>query len=161
MNEIQRKAYQKINEIKDLTPEIVEYFFANKRYFRCFRDMGRAEKICRMRLQGKTYKEIASIIGKSAGIPRETIHKVLRCYKSAKYRELSKIKPSNKERIQSMSTRELAEFLVHVDRICFKSCEDATGDIFRCPYEDDDCNVRAEQCIQCHIKYLESESDTK
>lgn len=159
MNEIQKREYQKISEIKELTPEVVEYFFANKRYFRCFRDMERAEKICRMRLQGKTYKEIANVIGKSAGIPRATIHKVLRCYKSAKFRELSKIKPSNKERIQSMSTRELAEFLLRADIICFETCENA-GDMHECPFYDND-DVPIERCMQCYMEYLESESDTK
>lgn len=159
MNEIQRKAYQKINEIKEITPEVVEYFFANKRYFRGFRDMERAEKICRMRLQGKTYKEIANAIGKSAGVPRATITKVLRCYKSAKFRELSKIKPSNKERIQSMSTRELAEFLLGADIICSEICENA-GDMRKCPFYDND-DAPIERCMQCYMEYLESESDTE
>lgn len=34
---------------------------------------------------------------------------------------------SNKERIQNMNTRDLAEFLVRRGNICFKMCEDMTG----------------------------------
>lgn len=160
MNEIQMREYQKIGEIRKLTPEIVDWFFNEKRCFRCFRDMERAEKICRMKLQGKTYKEIGAAIERTQGIARETVRKVLRYYKSAKYRNLTKIKPSNKEHIQNMNTRELAEFLYRADIICFETCEKA-GDMYKCPFYDNVDDVQESGCIQCYMKYLESESDTE
>ena len=65
-------------------------------------------------------------------------------------------KTSNKERIQNMNTKELAEFLVRVDDICLSTCKAATGDIYNCPYADGSCDL-TEQCVQCYMKYLESE----
>ena len=66
-------------------------------------------------------------------------------------------KTSNKERIQNMTTEELAEFLIRTDDICFNICRAATGDVYNCPYAD--CDL-TEQCVQCYIKYLESEVNT-
>lgn len=153
MNDIQRKEFEKIKRIKEITPEIADWFFDKKRYSRCFKDMERAEKMCRMRLQGKSYKEIASVFGKSASVPSATVQKVMRIYRSEKCRELTRRKPSNKERIQSMSTEELANFLLAVDNICFEICEKA-GDKYGCPFGE---IISKENCVECHIKYLESE----
>lgn len=70
-------------------------------------------------------------------------------------------KTSNKERIQNMTTEELAEFLLQVDDICLNTCKAATGNKYKCPYADEGCNDLTEQCVQCYMKYLESEVDAE
>ncbi len=67
-------------------------------------------------------------------------------------------KLSNKERIQNMNTRDLAEFLVRRGNICFKMCEDMTGDKYRCPFLDKE-GYSVHTCVRCYTKWLESESD--
>ena len=160
MNEIQFKLYQEINEIRELTPEIVDWFFNSDMGRKCFQDADRAKAMCEMRLQGATYKEIAKAFGlKSTTTPRDlVVEKVLRRYRYAKCKEIENRGPSNRERILNMPVKELAEFLLNTNQICFSICEAATGNKYKCPFAKDDKDL-SEQCLQCHIKWLESESD--
>lgn len=162
MNEIQFKAYQEINDIRELTPEIVDWFFNSGIERRCFKDIDRAKAMCEMRLQGATYKEIAKAFGlKSTTTPRDlVVHKVLRYYRYTKCKEIENRGPSNKERIQSMPVKELAAFLLNANQICFSTCEAATGNKYKCPFADGEKDL-SEQCLLCHIKWLESESDSE